>query len=134
MAMIRYVALAAPMALSREASATISSTAATVTTTCSEVKERMSCMAGLATICFLPLLLVGEDHAIVTTGSGTSSIVAKARTTTVPTRTTMWTVVARRKRYWAGPLDSLGHRSIAHIPGPKGLAYEGPSELITANF
>src|SRR5215217_504690 len=111
MAMTRYVALAAPMAILREAPVTISSTAATVTTTCSEVKERMSCMAGLATILFLPLLLVGVDHAIALIGSGTSSIAAKARTTTVPTRTTMWTAVARRSL--GAPeerLDSLGHR------------------------
>src|SRR5829696_844054 len=111
MAMIRYVALAAPITISREAPATTSSMAETATTpTCSEVKERMSCMAGLATIFFLPLLLVREDHAIAMMGSGTRSIVAQARTATPLTRTTMWTAVVRRKSQWSGPLDSLGHR------------------------
>src|SRR5215212_464015 len=109
MAMTRYVALAAPMAILREAPVTISSTAATATTSCSQVKERMSSMAGMATILFLPLLFVTEDHAVAMMGSGTSSIAAKAMTATLPTRTTMWTAVARRKRrYWAGALDPVG--------------------------
>src|SRR5215208_3172239 len=107
--MTRYAALAVQTTSWGEM-ATTSSTAATVTTTCSEVKERMSCMVGMATIFFLPLLLVREDHAIVTMGSGTSSIAVLARTATPLTRTTMWTAVARRKCQWSGPLDSLGHR------------------------
>src|SRR5829696_1515899 len=98
-ALTRYVALAAPT-IWRENSATTSSTEATGTTRWSQARERMSSMAAMATILLLaPIVL----------GSGTSSIVAKARTNTLLTITTMWTAVARSSRS-ADRLDYLGHR------------------------
>src|SRR5829696_8953876 len=115
MAMTRYVALAAPLTISMEETVTISSTEptattiailkdnppwvsmeeavtipateATATTVCREVTERMSSMAGMATMLLLASLM----------GSGTSSIAVKAGTNTSLTRTTMWTAVARRR-------------------------------------
>src|SRR5215212_189639 len=106
MAMTRYVALAAPITISMEETATtipiikdntpwvsmeetvaISSTEATATTVCREVTERMSSMAGMGTILLLASLM----------SSGTSSIAVKAGTNTSLARTTMWTAVARRR-------------------------------------
>src|SRR5215217_2667719 len=103
MAMTRYVALAVETS-SREDPVTISSTEATATTHWnllgSQVKERMSCMVGMATIFLLAEM------------GGTSSIAAKARTATLLTRSTMWTAAARRGNQvpMAGSVDSLGHR------------------------
>ena len=54
---------------------------------CREVPERMSSMAGMATMFSL----------VSKMGSGTSSIVAMAGTNTSLARTTMWTAVARRR-------------------------------------
>src|SRR5829696_7215390 len=112
--MTRYVALAAPITISMEETVTISSTEATTTipvikedtpwvsmeetvtipsteatatTVCREVTERMSSMAGMATMLLLASLM----------GSGTSSIAVKAGTNTSLARTTMWTAVARRR-------------------------------------
>jgi hypothetical protein len=70
--------------------------------------ERMSSMAGMATIPLLTMM-----------GSGTSSIAVLARTYTGLTRTTMWTAVARRRPASEEALEPLGHRGIAHSPGPE---------------
>src|SRR5829696_6629481 len=104
MAMTRYVALAVETSSTQDL-VTISSTEATATTHWnllgSQVKERMSCMVGMATIFLLAEM-----------GSGTSSIAAKARTATLLTRSTMWTAAARRGNQvpMSLPVDSLGHR------------------------
>jgi uncharacterized protein YceK len=72
---------------SMEETVAIPSTEATATTVCREVPERMSSMAGMATMFSL----------VSKMGRGTSSIAAKAGTNTSLARTTMWTAVARRR-------------------------------------
>src|SRR5215218_95104 len=118
MAMTRYVASAALKTISTEEKAVRSSTGAgaltqlmekrammsstevTGTTSWSQARARMSSMAAMATIFLV---------APIVSGSGTSSIAAKARTNTLLTITTMWTAIARRS-WSAERLDHLRHR------------------------
>src|SRR5215207_3706606 len=83
-AMTRYVALAV-MTTSSMDQAMTSSTPGRAMTTLSQTWATTSCMAGLATILLIPVMM-----------GGTSSIAVLAGTNTLLTRTTMWIAVARR--------------------------------------